>query len=796
MWPAVLSALTSLERKMLRDLWRTRGQAMAVVLVVACGVASFLTTRSAYEALKLSQEAYYDRYRFAQVFATLKRAPETLRAQIDAVPGVARVDTRVVVHVTLDVPGLAEPATGRVVSLPAHTLPVLNDVYLRRGRSLDPERGDEVLVSEAFATANRLEVGHTLGAVINGHWKRLRIVGIALSPEYIYEINGLGSVFPDNKRFGVLWMNRDVLSTAFNMEGAFNDLALTLLPGALEADVLFHLDRLLERYGGLGTYGRYEQISHRFITDEMANLRANAIIAPLVLLSVAAFLLHVVLSRLVSTQRDQIAILKAFGYSNLAIGWHYLQFVLIIVSVGAVLGVGIGLWWGAALTNSYTHFFHFPMLQYEVRFGLFVTSILVSSGAAMLGAITAVRRAVRLPPAEAMRPEPPARFRRTALERLGLQRFLSPVVRMILRNLARKPMHTLLAILGIAMAVSVLIIGNYFEDAVQYILEVQFRHVQREDVTVTFTESRPARARYEVAHLPGVLRAEPFRSVAARLRFTHHTRRAVVTGLMPAGVLRRLVDRDLRVRAIPPEGVVLTTTLATILGVRPGDVLTVDVLEGARPTLHVPVVGLLDELIGISAYMDIAALNRLMHEGGTISGAHLTIDPQHSTTLYTQLKRLPAVGGITFRQAAISSFEATVAENLRIFVRILIFFACVITFSVVYNAARIALAERGRELASLRIMGFTRTEIAVILFGEQAVLTLTAIPTGCLLGYCFCSLMPLAYDSELYRMPVLVTSSNYASAFVTVVIAALLSGLIVRRRLNSLDLIAVLKTRE
>ncbi|MGE3542258.1 MAG: ABC transporter permease, partial [Candidatus Tectimicrobiota bacterium] len=745
MWRQLQRLIHSLDRKLYRDLWRARGQALAVALVVACGMASYTATRSTYESLKITQEAYYAHYRFAQIFASLKRAPETLRQQFEALPGVARLQTRVVVHVTLDVPGLPEPATGRLVSIPEQSTAILNDLYLRRGRYIAAGQRDEVLVSESFATANRLQIGDSLGAVLNGRWERLRIVGIALSPEYIYEISGFGAVFPDNKRFGVLWMSREALEAAFNMEGAFNDVALSLLRGAREADIVFALDALLAPYGGRGAYGRHEQASHRFISDEMSSLKANATIAPTIFLGIAAFLLHVVLGRLISTQRDQIAILKAFGYSNGSIGWHYLKFVLLIVCLGALLGTAAGLWLGAGLTRNYTNFFHFPLLHYEAHPALLLTALLVSSGAAMLGALAAVRRAVLLPPAEAMRPEPPARFRRTLLERLGLQRLLSPVGRMILRNLERKPLQTGLSILGMAMAVAILILGGYFEDALQWIMEVQFRQAQREDISVTFIEPRPARVRYEVASLPGVLRAEMFRSTAARLRFGHRTHRVALTGLEAGSTFRRLVDRHMQAVPVPLDGAVLTTTLADILGLRPGDLLTVEVLEGARPVRQVLVTGLVDELIGTSVYLDIAVLNRLLQEGESISGAYLAIDPTQEQELYQRLKRLPAVASMTFRKAGLQSFEDTIAMNLRVFVRVLAIFACIITFSVVYNAARIALSERGRELASLRVMGFTRTEIAFILLGEQAILTAAAIPVGFLLGYWVCSLMPLAY---------------------------------------------------
>jgi putative ABC transport system permease protein len=788
--------MKALDQKLLRDLWHMRGQMIAIALVVACGIASFVSMLSAYESLKLSQANYYEQYRFAQVFAQLKRAPESLKPQIESIPGVVQVQTRVVADVSLDIAGRGEPATGRLISIPERQMPMLNDLFIRRGRYIQPDRDDEVLIGENFAKAHRLDLGDTIGAVINGRWQKLRIVGIALSPEYVYAIQGTGDIFPDNQRFGVFWMGRDALGTAFDMDGAFNDVTLTLMRGAIEADVIFRLDQFLERYGGFGAYGRKDQLSNRFLSEEITQLQGTATIVPSIFLGIAAFLLHILLSRLIATQRDQIAVLKAFGYNNLSIGWHYLKFVLAIVFIGAALGTALGLWFGVAVTHNYTRFFSFPVLRYEFGIAQVMGAIFISGGAAVIGAFMSVQKAVSLPPAEAMRPEPPAHFRPTIIERMGFQDLLSPVGRMILRNLERKPVQAFLSTLGIALAVAMLVVGRYFSDAMQHMIDVQFRNVQREDVTIVFNELRPSRVRYEVNHLPGVLQAEPFRAVPARLRFEHRTYRIALTGLEPTGELRRLVDKTLHTVYLPPDGVVLTTKLAEILEVKPGDVLTVEVLEGARPTRSVAVAGLVDELIGVAAYMDIHALNRLMREGGTVSGAYLAADSLQIDKLYALLKRTPAVTGVSVRTTAIARFQETIAGSLSIFTTVLVIFACIIAFGVVYNAARIALSERSRELATLRVIGFTQAEVAVILLGEQAVLTMAAIPLGFAIGFGFCALMSFAYNSELYRFPLIVTRATFAFAFVVVAIAAIVSGLIVRRQLTHLDLIAVLKTTE
>lgn len=787
--------MKALRRKLLRDLWHLRGQVLAIALVVACGVAVVVTSRSAYESLALSQSGYYARYRFADVFAQLERAPETLRTRIAAIPGVAAVETRVVAEVTLDVPGLAEPATGRLLSIPERRVPILNDLHLRRGRWLEPGRRDEVLVSEAFADANGLRPGDSIGAVLHGRWERLRIVGIALSPEYIYEIQGT-SIFPDNRRFGVLWMSRDALGPPFAMDGAFNDVSLRLTAGASEDEVIAHLDRLLERYGGLGAYGREDHVSHRFISDEIAQNRVFGTIVPAIFLGVAAFLLNVVLGRLVAMQRDQIAVLKAFGYADRAVATHYLGFALAAVAVGAVAGVLLGLWLGAQINQMYVQFYRFPVFRYEPGATVIGAAVLASALAAGAGALAAVRRALSLPPAEAMRPEPPARFRAGVLERSGLARRLPASARMIWRNLARRPVRAALSVLGMALAVAILVVGRYFVDATQYLADVQFRSVQREDVTVAFHEPLRSGVRHELATLPGVLQAEPFRVVAARLRFEHAERRVPLFGLVPGGELRRVLGADLRPVTPPRDGVLLTGKLADILGVEPGDVLRVEVLEAERPVREVAMAGRVDELLGLNAYMEAGALHRLMREQGSWSGAFLRVDASAAPVLHAELKRMPAVAGASSRTAMLASFESTLARSFGIFTSVLVVFASVIACAMVYNSARIALSERGRELASLRVLGFTRDEVAALLLGEQALLTLLALPVGFWIGLRLSAAIAAAYQWELFRLPLVVNGRSYVFATAVVLVAAVASGAIVHRRLDRLDLVSVLKTRE
>jgi putative ABC transport system permease protein len=787
--------MNALDHKLWRGLGRLRGQITAITAVLACGVATYVTMRASYDSLLSARSAYYSTYRFADVFAQVKRAPESLRSAIAEISGVGAVQTRIVTDVTLDVAGLEEPATTRLVSIPERRAPILNDLFLRRGRYLDPGQRNEVLISEAFASANGLNPGDRVDAVVNGKWERLRIVGIGLSPEYLYEVKP-GEIFPDNRRFGVVWMGREALEAAFDMKGAFNDVALTLSHGAGEAEVISRLDHLLERYGSLGAYGRGDQLSFRFIDDELAELRTTGLVLPTIFLAVVAFLLHVVMSRLVGTERGQIAVLKAFGYGRWEIAAHYLKFALLAALPGSLLGIAGGLWLAYQFTGVYARYFHFPALPLEPQAPLALVAVAIAAGSACVGALSAARRAATLPPAEAMHAEPPEDFRAGMLERSGLASRLSPGSRMIARNLARRPWKALAAGLGIALAVAILVVGRYAIDSVNYIVDLQFRWLQREDVTVTFQEPRPARILHALAQWPGVLRAEPFREVPARLRFGHRSRRSAILGMSRDRDLRPLLNRGLRPVELPADGLVLNARLGEILGVRLGDQLRVEVLEGARPVRLVTVAGWIDEPIGLGAFMDATALQRLMREAGTVSGAYLAVDSEHAAKLYSFLKRTPAVRTVSVKEAAWASFWKSYGETIWISTTMLVGFASVIAFGIVYNGARIALSERSHELASLRILGYTRAEVARILLVEQAILTALAIPAGFAAGYALAFLTSRALARDLVRLPLVIGPVSYAYAAAVVVAAAVLSGCVVARRLARMDLTAVLKSRE
>ncbi len=751
--------------------------------------------RGSYDTLVQAQQAYYRQTRFADLWAPVKRAPEALRQRIQAIAGVAAVDTRVTLYATLDLPGLDAPAQARLVSLPAHARPLLNDIVLHAGRYLAPGAANEVLINSKFAAARGLQPGDRVRAIIFGRLQDLHIVGIADSPEHTYVVPP-GSLYPDDKRYGVLWMSRQMLGPAYDMDAAFNEAVVALDPGANPQAVQAQLDTLLAPYGGLGAYRRQDQASHAILQSELDQNKVMGTAMPAVFLAVAAYLLNLVLSRLIATQRPEIAVLKAFGYRDRELALHYLLFALAAVLAGAVIGTLLGLPLGHAYLALYGSYFNFPALAFALSPYLLAGAMAVSVLAAAAGALLAVRRAVLLPPAEAMRAEPPASFQAGWLERAGLARGLPPAAHMVLRNLQRKPLQALMSAVGVACSVAILMVGLVMFDGVASLMDLQFRVVQREDLSVSFNAPKAGLAVREIQQLPGVLRVEPFRLAPARLQFGHRAKDVLLQGLTADGVLRRIVGADGRVQPLPAAGLVLSSQLARDLGVVVGDRLDIDMREGERRAGTLTVAGVVDGFLGASASLNLDALQQLVGGAPMVSGAYLSVAADAVPALERHLKYLPAVAGVASPSAMLASFQQQMDDSLLIGVGFLLGFAGVIAMAVVYNGARIALSERGHELASLRVMGFRRREVSALLLGEQALITLLAIPLGWALGYGLSALVTRSLQTDAYSIPFVVQAQSYMLSAWIVIVAATASAMLVQRRIHHLDLIAVLKTRE
>lgn len=786
--------MTPLRRKVLRDLRRLWAQALAIALVLAAGVATLILGNGAHRSLTETRALYYAEYRFADVFADVTRAPLALLGDVAAIDGVLEAEARIVKLGRPELPGMTEPASALLVSLPEGAARGLNRLHLREGRLPEAGAAGEVAVSEDFAKAHGLRPGGRFDLVMNGKRRAVMVTGIALSPEFIYAL-GPGEMMPDPRRFGILWMPRDALAAAHDLDGAFSNLVLRLAPGASEADTIAALDRLLAPYGGTGATGRAEQVAHAFLDAELRQLGAMVRVLPPIFLAVAAMLVHMTLSRLIVLEREQVGLLKAMGYDGWRIGGHYLEFVLVIAAFGIVLGSVAGAWLGAGLADLYARFFAFPFLVFSRDPQVYGLAAFVTAAAAAAGALQSLRGVLALPPAVAMTPPAPASYRR----RTGLVARLAALRqtgRMVARHLLRWPLRTGSSVLGVAMAVAILVASLWSFGSIDHMIDVTFARAERQDVRMAFVAPEPARAVIEVARMPGVMVAEPFRMAGARLTNGALSKRVQIEGRPFGARLSRVLAPDLRVMPMPEAGLILSEALADALDLAPGDRVTVAFLDGRRRQIDLRVSGISLGYVGLGAAMEIGALSRAMGEGALVSGVNLQLDPAGEAAFFAAARAAPKTGFLTVTELTVARFRQTIAENIVIMVTVYVALAGIIAVGVVYNFARIALSEQGRELASLRVLGFTEGEVAALLYRELAVVVVLAQPLGWLIGHGIGRAMAAAFSSDLYRVPFVMGPEVHATASLIVMVAAALSALALRGRIARLDMIAVLKTRE
>ncbi|WP_099867913.1 ABC transporter permease [Pararhizobium haloflavum] len=784
--------MSALDRKLRRDVCRLWVQITAISLVMACGVATIILALGAYRSLSETRSAFYDRYRFATAFAGLNRAPLSLREPILQIPGVRSVELRIVKPFIIDIEGMSEPGTGIAVSIP-DTQPAVNRLYLRSGRWPDSGRAGEVAVLESFALAHGLQPGDRFSVLLNGKRQTLTLTAIVLSPEYVYAI-GPGDMVPDPRRFAVIFMPRSAMAAVHDMEGAFNDIALRLQPGVLLNDVSMALDAILKPYGGTGTIDRSQQTSHAFLDNELMQLRAMAAVVPPIFLLLSAFLVNMVLTRLIALEREQIGLMKAVGYGSIAIGWHFTKLTLVIAVLGILIGFLFGNVLGRGMTRLYASFYSFPFLVFSDSMDLYAVAGAFSVSAALAGSVRAIVGVLRLTPAVAMLPPQPVGYR-SFLGR-GVTRHISQLNLMAIRHLLRWPLRAAMTAFGTSLAVGLLITALFTYDSVAFMIDTVFFRTERQDATVMLSEAAGPGALSSLRRLPGVMRAEPYRSTLVVLRRDHRARRLSITSIAVNADLFRPLDKKMNVTIIPPVGLLISERVAALLELKSGDMVEVELLDFGGRRVSVSVSAVIESYVGLAVFMSPEALDRLIGDGPRISGARLALDVAQLPQFYHAVKATPGIGAIALQRVSHAHFRETIENNIFIMTSVYVALAVIITFGVVYNTARIHLSERARELASLRVLGFSRSEASGVLLTEIIVLIAIAQPVGWLLGTGFAWSVVRGFESDLFRIPFVIERATYAKSSLIVVTVAAISALIVRRRVDRLDLVRVLKTRE
>ena len=790
--------MTILTRKLLRDIWRARGQSFAIAMLVCAGTSEYVGVASVQRNLQLTRDEYYADCRMADFFISLARAPRSVADDLREIPGVRNVQGRIVKDVNLGIEGYEESRTGRIISLPDVRAPVINDIVLITGRYFEHRSTSEIILSHAFATANKLKIGDTITASINNRQHTLHIVGTGMSPEYVYMIRSAQELIPNPDRFGVLWVSQTFAEQSFAMQGACNDFVGTVERPAEIDRILNTASSVLAPYGVFAKTNRKDQTSSFFLANEIRVLGIATAIIPPIFMGVTALVLVVLLNRMVRHERTQIGVMKAFGYSDASVAAHYVWFALVLGLAGCLAGYFGGVLVVKWVMQIYIRVFQFPTFRMDIYPIIMLQSAVLTMVCAAAGAFGAARQAARIEPAIAIRAEAPKYSRRIFLERFNLiWGSLSFSSKMIARNMARYKFRAVFTLSGVAMSTAMLLMGWFLMDAVIYMIDFQFSQTQLEDVRVLLNGEQGKDTYHDLQRLSDVKAVEPVLQYPFEARTNWRKKEIAIVGIPAQSTLWRLIDTQGNRVEIDKHDFVLDERLAEQLGVQPGDELVLKPLMGRVPKeRRVHVTKIVKQYLGMGSYMEIEALSRVLDEPFAMNTALVRSEWQRARELDKSLRDVAAIASVRIKEDSHANLKKSLGESMRAVNVIILGFAAAIAFAIIYNSTIVSLTERHRELAALRVMGYLPSEVGRLIYNENLLLSAIGFVVGIPLGIGLCGLIVMAYENDLFRLPFKIGLRAYALTILTTFCFVTVANLAARRKILQLDMVEALKMRD
>ena len=668
-----------------------------------------------------------------------------------------------------------------------------------RGTGFSDDRDEEVILSEGFAAKHDLQPGDRISVVLNRKRQSYLIVGTAISPEYVYLVRGQGDLVPDPEHFGILYIKEQYAREVLDFQDATNEIVGRLVPDAgVDVETLLNrMDRILEPFGVMNTTPRSRQASHRVLSDEINGGRISSTTVPLVFLGAAALVLNILMSRLAERQRTIIGTLKALGYTDREVLGHYVSFGFVVGIVGGLAGIGVGIWLASSMVAMYQDFFQFPRFVYQFYYDLFAWGMLISIVFAILGTLRGVWAVLGLQPASAMRAKPPEKGGAIFLERWpALWNRFGFCTHIALRNLMRNRIRTITGVGSTALATAMILMSLSMSDGLWFLMDYQFDKVSHSDLEIGLRDERGWPALQEVRALPGVDYAEPVFGLVCDLQHGRHCRRMAITGLSAEHRLTTPAQRDGTPIQIPRTGLVLSRKLAQILDARVGDHLQVKPVRGRRQVHSVRVASIVDTFVGLSCYADLAYLSSLVGESLAINSVQATIDPSRQHELFAAIKKLPNAQGLSVLADQRANMQDTFVKSMGASMGVLILFAGMLAFGSLLNNALVELSDQLRDMATFRVLGYHPREVAGIFFRQNLLVFVSGVAVAIPLGYGFVVAIIRAYDTELYRLPVVFEPRSVVTAVLTVSVFVGLAQLVVYRQIRRLDWLEGIKIKE
>lgn len=791
---------TTLFNKLLRTIWNTRGQFLSLTIVVSLGIMTYICMSNTYYNLQNNMAKFYLECDFADYYFQVASVPQQVVDQIKAIPGVSEAAGRVI----KDIPAIKqdrERATVRVVGYPLPLNKTINRLHMYSGRvfSEQPLNGSMEAVTDAqFAAANKLSPGSTLIVVANGREVPLTVIGTGTTPEFSYPVKDITTMLNDPSRFGVIMLSQNQAQKLLNSVGQVNSIVIKLAPGSNVYRVKEEVKSILKPYGYQGDYAKKDQSSNAFLRDQLRQLRAETRVIPTIFLIVAVAIQFVMLGRMIKTHRLQIGIMKALGYSDGQIIWHYTSYALLIGLTGTAVGILAGLGLSRYLTNVYLSFYNLPHYANKAYSGAILVAILLGVGVGLVSGWLASRRIVSINPSESMRPEPPTKGRKVVFEQWRwFWNRISSSWKMALRGIGRHPTRFWVTVMGVAFATGLLVVSMFFHDSIGSIEQRAYYTEQNFDLMAKFSSPLDEKTTGLIAKINGVTWAEPIIEIPVRITSNQKSSDIILQGL-PSDCRMKVVEgKNGQQLYVPPLGMVVGLKTAEKLNLKVGDLIQVETKLGigSNQVSTVRVAGISRQAAGKNAFASMKTASELLRENHLVSGVMMTVDPGRYQAVEAALSEMPGVADIVSRDKEVKNFNRNM-DSLQVTMKILTLFAVLLGCAISYNSSVISFNERCRELATLRVIGMKSSEIASILGNETILQCFLGLCLGLPLGRLLAEGVARMVSSEVYEFQAMVFTKTYTTS-VALTIAFVLAGFLVAvRGVKQLNLLEILKNRD
>ena len=792
--------MTTLDRKLLRDIGRVKGMLAAVISIIAVGAGCLVGMLSTSDNLRIARDSYYSHCRMADFWIDLKKIPTSDLAEIAGRGGVSEVMGRIEFPVVVDIEGVNEPICGKVISLPEESGSTINGIVMRRGSYFTPERRDEVIVSEKFAAARGLAPGGFLTLVLNGRKQSLFVVGTAISSEFMY-LTPPNATVPEPARYGVFWIKREYAEDVFGFHGACNSVVGMLSPEAKQ-DPRAALDAVERRFAPYGVMMKTplkDQFSNLNLCSELSSLAMQAMTLPLVFLGVAALVLNVVMLRMAEQQRTIIGTLKALGVRNSAIFAHFLKFGLFVGLAGGVIGCGLGWMISWGMTSMYAEFYTFPCLENHAYASTMLFAVLVAVFFAAMGTLHGVDAILRLSPAESMRPSPPSSGGGVTLERIGwLWRRLGFRWQMVLRGLLRQRGRTAVGVLSAALGSGMVLMSLGLVDSLNYMIRLQFDKVMLADYNISLRDEVGLDAVGEAARMPGVERLEATLDMPCEFRHGNRRKISALTGIAEGAALTVPTDPDGKAVKVPSSGLLMSKRLAEILDIREGGLVEITPLKGERRPVYAEVAGVVDSVFGLPVYTEYRHLCRILGQEAPVSSIQVRSfrSPDDLRGFFKEMKKSPELASVVISEWQKWHLQNDLIAKLKLMTFVMIAFAAVIFFGSILNAALISISERRREISTFRVLGYHSLEVGQLFVRETMLVNLLGTAVGLPIGLQMLSALCGLFGNEMFSVPCQVEPLTWLYSLLLSVAFVLAANVIIQRIIDKLDWPEALKLKE